>query len=77
MLVSPYTGRKLASPTKRAMTLDKHKRFMEFETILRDCGWVIRCTACDHNVSGDNSVGDHRLSVKCGCSVHTFDAAGN
>ena len=77
MLISPYNGRPLRTPTKRTMSIQKLKRFMEFEDILKDCGWVIRCRLCDHNVSGDNAVGDTKISVKCGCSEHLFTADGN
>lgn len=64
-------------PECKPITLDKLKRFMEFETILRECGWCLVCRKCANFVAGENETGSTRLSVKCSCKEYIFDAGGN
>ena len=66
-----------AIPTKYPMTLDKLKRFMEFETVLRDCHWAIVCRRCASFVAGDNPTGSSRISVHCRCAEYLFDAGAS
>lgn len=82
MIISPYTLKPAVAQTSTPMTLDKLKRFMEFETILRQNGWQIVCASCadrfrDLNkagVRGDNDVKANQYRVECSCSAHIFDA---
>ena len=70
-------GKIARTPEQRPMTLDKLKRFMEFEQILRECGWSLVCRKCVNFVAGDNAPGGTRISVKCNCKEFIFDAGGN
>lgn len=63
-------------PEHKAMTLDKIKRFMEFEQLLRDNHWALVCRRCANFVAGDNDPQSTRISVKCSCQEHIYDAAG-
>lgn len=76
MLLTP-DGKVIRTPERRPITLDKLKRFMEFEQILRECGWSLVCRKCANFVAGDNAVNDTRLSVKCSCKEYVFDAGAN
>lgn len=69
-------GRPL-SPERKPITLDKLKRFMEFETILRDCGWTLVCRKCANFVAGDNEPNSTRISVRCSCKEYVFHAGAN
>lgn len=71
------SGRAIRTPERRPITLDKLKRFMEFEQILRECGWSLVCRKCANFVAGDNDAGSTRVSVKCSCKEYVFDAADN
>ena len=59
------------------MTLDKLKRFMEFEQLLRDMHWSMVCRKCANFIAGDNAPGGTRISVKCSCREAVFDAGSN
>lgn len=67
-------GRPIVAPDRRPMPLAKLKRFMEFETLLRECGWSLVCRKCANFVAGDNDPGSTRISVKCSCKEFIFDA---
>ena len=81
MIISPYTKRPVVAQNTRPMTLDKLKRFMEFETLLRECGWILTCPRCTtiygpgkDGVQGNNDAAGTTYRVECGCSAHVFDA---
>lgn len=81
-LINPYTMTPIAAQTRHRMTLDKLKRFMEFEDLLRANGWQIICANCTRiygpgkdGVRGDNDVTANTYKVECSCSVHIFDAS--
>lgn len=58
---------------RHTITLDKLKRFMEFEDILRDLHWTIACLKCRNPVAGNNDPTSQRLAVSCKCAEHVFD----
>lgn len=81
MLINPYTLTPIAERTTHRMSVDKLKRFMEFEPLLRECGWQLTCPQCavkfgygKDGVRGDNDPQSNTYTVECGCSVHIFDA---
>ena len=59
----------------KAITLEKLKRFEEFEAILKDNGWTLACLRCRNPLKGDNHPSGTRLSVSCQCHEVVFDAA--
>lgn len=83
MLISPFSLRPIVAQSSHPMTLDKLKRFMEFESLLQKMGWQIVCGRCadrfrDLNkagVRGDNDVKANQYRVECSCSAHIFDAS--
>lgn len=79
MLLSPYTLKPVVSQEKHAMSLDKMKRFMEFESLLTTLGWQIICAKCSKiyglgkdGVQANNDAAGNTLTVSCGCSSHMF-----
>jgi hypothetical protein len=79
MIVSPFTMKPVTSQVTHAMTRDKLNRFLEFESLLRDCGWQLVCARCTQmhgpgkdGVRGDNEPTGTEYRVECGCSVHVF-----
>lgn len=61
----------------KGVSLDKLKRFMEFEQTLRENHWSLVCRKCANFIAGDNHPGGTRISVKCSCRELVFDAGGN
>ena len=74
-MILTATGQRV--PEKHAMSMDKLKRFMEFEQILRECGWSMVCRKCANFIAGDNDPGGTRISVRCSCAEHIFSAEHN
>lgn len=61
----------------KAVSLDKLKRFMEFEQTLRENRWSLVCRNCANFLAGENHPGGTRISVKCSCKELVFDAGRN
>lgn len=82
MIISPFTMRPAVAQQTKPMTLDKLKRFMEFETLLQQMGWQIVCAHCADRfgtinkagVRGNNDVQANEFRVECSCSAHVFTA---
>lgn len=79
MLISPYTNQPVVSSKTASMSMGEIKRFLEFEALLKTCGWQIVCSNCANiygfgkdGVQGAENAAGTTLTVQCGCSTYVF-----